>query len=115
MTAALLATLALACGCTTVQIVGPDSQGYTWRKATFPIPPEAWFVEFVPAGEVMLHCGLEPKAVACSVRRPGPDGALECHVYVPTNAPNWVLPHEMRHCLGWVHGMPDADAAKAAR
>lgn len=108
----LIAVLALACGCTTIQVVGPDEQGFTWKKENATIPPEAWFVEIVPPGSAFLHCGLEPKAVACSVRRQTEGGDMECYVYVPSDAPKWVMAHEMRHCLGWVHGIQDRSAKR---
>ena len=104
---AAMTGLVLACACTTINTVGPDDQGYTWSKDNVSIYPDAWFIEYVPADEVRLRCGLEPKAIACSVRRPNAAGVLECYIYTPRSAPRWVLAHEMRHCLGWVHGLPD--------
>lgn len=101
--ATIIAALAFACGCTTLETYGPDEQGYSWTKTGIAIPPENWLVEFVPADEVMLRCGLEPNAKACSVRRMTEDGEWFCYIYTPERGEKWYLPHEMRHCLGWTH------------
>ncbi len=92
---ALAAIVASAAACTQIRIEGPDEQGYRWMLVGDPIEPR---VHEVNDGNIVLRCGLERESQACAVRR----GDV-CDIYVPDDAPPWLIEHEKRHCAGWRH------------
>ena len=92
----------LLAACTFEQTRYTDMQGYIWEKRLDPIPPHRRTLELVKDGNIFLRCGLEPRAIACSVRR-FRNGELWCEMFVPVDAELWVIEHEKLHCEGWTH------------
>ena len=78
---------------------GVDEQGYTWVPLTMShvIPKENWRYYYVD--DIVEYCG--PKTYGCATMRYGRFSS--CEIYLPKNPPEWLVKHEERHCLGWIH------------
>lgn len=107
MTALVILALAtlIVTACTTTPSDGPDAQGYRWEKTGVDVPLANRTVTVVPADWIEMHCGLTHGAEACAITERNDAGQYVCRIIVPKGHPDWMIPHEQRHCDGWQHPM----------
>jgi hypothetical protein len=64
---------------------------------------EGWKLTEAPTVYVVGNAGAwckETRALGCAIRHPW-NGT--CTIFITRNAPDWVMPHELKHCQGWDH------------
>ena len=72
-----------------------DNIGYQWEQKRTPIDRDKW--EIIWTEPFPIQCR---ESYACAIIK---QHNVYCHMYIPHNAPEWVLLHEQQHCLGWNH------------
>lgn len=75
---------------------------YAWQK-TRPAAPQPWLhVEVSDTDRVCRDQGASTMYLgrinACATWAP-----THCIIYLPANAPRWLIEHEEKHCEGWTH------------
>jgi hypothetical protein len=84
--------LAVNVGCASL-----NPEGWDAKTAAAPLP--AVFVP-VSRARIQQECPKTPNAIGCAVR------SYErgvCWVYIPADAPPWLVDHELLHCAGYNH------------
>ena len=93
--AAIMAALLVTMGCATMD--------YRWQQ-TRPASAKPWF--YVTVADADFTCrtlGADPERSLARINACAQWQPVGCTVYVPENAPRWIVEHEEKHCLGFTH------------
>jgi hypothetical protein len=72
---------------------------YAWEKTHPGVPKSKWrYVYAVNPGKICIKLGLPLDTIACAIWSDG-----YCTMYLPFNAPQWMVLHEEMHCQGYTH------------
>ena len=75
---------------------------YLWLRTRLPAPQPWFYVSVADVDRTCREIGAQAavgnRINGCAVWEP-----THCTIYLPLNAPSWIIDHEERHCNGEEH------------
>ena len=77
--------------------------GYQWQQTRQPSLKPWLYVTIADTDRTCREVGADPQRQLGRINACATWKAQGCIVYLPSNAPRWIVEHEERHCEGWDH------------